>query len=243
MLRFCSPIIAFLILVSCSTDQVNNEEITLDNTLASKEVVIDNVIACAALNENNDLISVFLFPRPGVTNIQCFETKNSTVDKNDFTNYTPLDLPLIDVFNGFLKKFEVISSKEKWVIVSFDEEGKTHLSSPIRLKQKTKPTEYLPQNVSIDASSNMPIFSWVDGQFDDTKIYFEVLTDSDDNFLSGTYTFEKVFQYYKLENVVLNITKGTPPTLMDNKTYNFSMLAVSEDNWVNLFAEVEFSLE
>lgn len=243
MCRFCSPLIAFLILVSCSTDQVNNEELTLDNTLASKEVVLDNVIACAALNENNDLISVFLFPRPGVTNIQYFETENSTVDKNDFTNYTSLDFPLIDVFNGFLKKFEVASSEEKWVIVSFDEEGKTHLSNPIRLKQKTKPTEYLPQNVSVDASSNMPVFSWIDGRFDDTKIYFEVLTDSDNNFLSGTYTFEKTFQYYKLNNVVLNITKGTPPTLMQNETYNFSMLAVSEDNWVNLFTEVEFSLE
>lgn len=243
MYRFCSPLIAFLILVSCSTDQVNNEELTLDNTLASKEVVLDNVIACAALNENNDLISVFLFPRPGVTNIQYFETENSTVDKNDFTNYTSLDFPLIDVFNGFLKKFEVASSEEKWVIVSFDEEGKTHLSNPIRLKQKTKPTEYLPQNVSVDASSNMPVFSWIDGRFDDTKIYFEVLTDNDNDFLSGTYTFEKTFQYYKLNNVVLNITKGTPPTLMQNETYNFSMLAVSEDNWVNLFTEVEFSLE
>lgn len=243
MHRFCSPIVAFLILVSCSTDQVNNEEFTLDNTLVSKEVVLDNVIACAALNENNDLISVFLFPRPGVTNIQYFETENSTVDKNDFTNYTSLDFPLIDVFNGFLKKFEITSSEEKWVIVSFDEGGKTHLSNPIRLKQLTKPTEYLPQNVSIDASSNMPVFSWVDGQYDDTKIYFEVLTDSDNNFLSGTYTSEKTFQYYKLDNVVLNITKGTPPTLMNNTAYNFSMLAVSEDNWVNLFTEVEFSLE
>lgn len=243
MHKFCSLIIAFLILVSCSTDQVNNEELTLDNTLASKEVVLDNVIACAALNENDDLISVFLFPRPGVTNIQYYETENSAVDKNDFTNYTPLDLLLADVFNGFLKKFEVASSEEKWVIVSFDEAGKTHLSNPIRLKQKTKPTEYLPQNVLIDASSNMPIFSWVDGKFDDTKIYFEVLTDSENNFLSGTYTFEKTFQYYKLDNVVLNITKGTPPTLMQNETYNFLMLAVSEDNWVNLFTEVEFSLE
>ena len=119
----------------------------------------------------------------------------------------------------------------------------THLSNPIRLKQITKPTEYLPQNVSIDASTNMPIFSWVDGQFDDTKIYFEVLTNANNDFISGTYTFEKIFQYYKLDNVVLNITPGTPETLVQNTAYNFSMLAVSEDNWVNLFTEVEFNLE
>jgi len=243
MNKFYFPSIVFMIFISCSTDQGQEQELTLENALASKELVLDNVIACAALNENDALVSVFLFPRPGATNIQYFETENSTVDKNDFTNYTALELPLLDVFNGFLKKFEVSPSEEKWVIVTFDEDGKTHLSNPIRLKQITKPTEYLPQNVSIDATSNMPVFSWVDGQFDDTIIYFEVLTDTDNNFLSGTYTFDMMFQYYKLNNVVLNITKGTPPTLMNNTTYNFSMLAISEDNWVNLFTEVEFDLE
>jgi len=140
-------------------------------------------------------------------------------------------------------KLKIVRLEEKWVIISFEEDGMTHLSNPIRLKQITKPTEYLPQNVSIDASTNMPTFSWVDGQFDDTKIYFEVLTNANNDFISGTYTFEKFFQYYKLDNVVLNITSGTPETLVQNTVYNFSMLAVSEDNWVNLFTEVEFSLD
>lgn len=238
MFRFWSLCIIVLI-VGCSTDALN-EELTLDNSLAAKEVVLDNVIACAASNQNDNLISVFFYPRPGSSNFQYFETESSDVDKNDFDNYIPVVQPLTDIFNGYLKKFELASSEEKWVIVSFDEGGKTHLSNPIRLKQKTKPTEYLPQNIAIDASSNMPSFSWVDGRYDDTKIYFQVISDAEDNLISGTYTFERRFQYYFVDNVVLNITKGTPPDLETDTSYKFTLMGVSEDNWVNMFSEKGF---
>jgi hypothetical protein len=216
---------------------------TLDSTLASKQVVIDNVIACAASNANDDLISVFFYPRPGTTNFTYFETVDETVDKNDFENYIPVEVPLRDVFNGFMKKFEVAASNEKWVIIAFDEAGKTHLSNPIRLKQNTKPTEFITQNVSIDDSTDMPLFSWEDGIYNDTKIYFHVISDEIDNLLSGTYTFERNFQYYNLENVVLNVTPGMPPALKSGSSYNFTLLGVSEDNWVNLFSERAFLID
>lgn len=238
MFRFCSLFIA-MIIVGCSTDALS-EDLTLDNSLAAKEVVLDNVIACAASNQDDELISVFFYPRPGSSNFQYFETESGDDDKNDFDNYVPVVQPLVDIFNGYLKKFEVAPSEEKWVIVSFDEGGKTHLSNPIRLKQNTKPTEYLPQNITIDASSNMPNFSWVDGRLDDTKIYFQVISDAQNNLISGTYTFERMFEYYSLDNVVLNITKGTPPNLEPNATYNFTLMGVSEDNWVNLIVEKSF---
>jgi len=241
MLRFYSITLSLFIL-SCSTDALNIEE-TLDNSLASKEVVLDNVIACAASNEDDGLISVFFYPRPGTSNFRYFETEDATFDKNDFSNYTPVEFPIRDVFNGFLKIFEVSSINEKWVIVAFDEDGKTHLSNPIRLKQNTKPTEYISENVSVEASSNMPNFTWEDGVFDDTKIYFHIVSDTANNLLSGTYTFERNFQYYKLDNVVLNITPGTPPTLKSRSFYDFSLLGVSEDNWVNLFSEIPFQIE
>lgn len=240
MVRFYVPLIVFLVL-SCSTDALNVEE-TLNDSLASKQVIRDNVIACAASNSDDNLISVFFYPRQGVTNIRYFETIDASFDKNDFDNYTQVETPIIDVFNGFLKKYEIASEVEKWVIVAFDEAGQTNLSNPIRLKQNTKPTEYLSQNVSVDASSTMPSFSWQDGSYDDTKIYFQVVSDEANNLLSGTYTFERNFQYYKLDNVVLNITKGTAPLLTFGDQYGFTLLAVSEDNWVNLFAEVPFEV-
>lgn len=242
MYRFCPLLIALLIL-SCSTDALNIEN-SLNDTLSSKQIVFDNVIACAASsNSDTNEISVFFYPRSGATNIQYFETEDATVDKNDFDNYLPVIVPLTDVFNGYLKKFEISSTDEKWVIVSFDEAGQTHLSNPIRLKQNTKPTEYLPQNISTNTSSNMPNFSWQDGRFMDTKIYFQVISDADNNLLSGTYTFEKQFQYYSLDNVVLNITKGTPPNLEAETSYDFTLMGVSEDNWVNLFSVVPFTIE
>ncbi len=238
---FC---IVFLTLVSCSSDK---EELFLEGTLArdinGKEIVESNVIACAASNEDPDVVSIFLYPREGASNISFYETESVEVDENDFSTYTKGDASLIDVFNGYLLKYEITPIREKWVIVTFEEDGKTHLSNPIRLKQIAKPTEYLPQNVMLDDSGVMPIFSWEDGTFDDSVIYFQVVSNENNDLLSGTYTVDQMFQYYILDNVVLNITIEEPPTLVTNNEYNFTLLAVSEDNWVNLFAEVNFTLE
>jgi hypothetical protein len=217
----------------------------MENTLASvildKEIVLDNVIACAASNEDNELVSIFLYPRPGATNIKFYENNKANADKNNFEDYDIAEAPLLDVFNGFLKKFEVAIDNEKWVLVSFEEEGKVHISNPIRIKVKSKPTEYISSNVAVDVAGVMPVFSWKDGIYDDTKIYFQVLADNQNNLISGTYTFEKLFKFYNLENVVLNITPGTPVGLKPQTNYSFSLLAVSEDNWVNLFSVKEFS--
>ncbi len=241
MLRFYFLTISFLVLISCSTDAINEDFNTLDNSLASKEVVLDNVIACAASNATDDKVSVFFYPRPGATNIQYFETESSNDDKNNFDNYVPVVAPLKNVFNGYLQKFEVLVTQEKWAVVTFDEGGQTHLSNPIRIKHQTKPTEYLPQNITIDATSNMPRFSWRDGRYDDTKIYFQVVSDNQDNLVSGTYTFEKTFQFYNLDNVVLNITKGIPSPLQAGNSYGITLMAVSEDNWVNMIVQEQFS--
>ncbi|WP_350293047.1 hypothetical protein [uncultured Croceitalea sp.] len=232
-----------LLFLSCNSD---DEPIalfsSLDATLVDREVVIDNVIACAASNQNSNAVSVFLFPRDGASDINFYETESIDVDKNDYSEYTRNDAGLVAVFNGYLLKYEIVPEIEKWVIVSFEEEGKIHLSNPIRLKQISKPTEYLPQNIMIQPS-NMPIFSWEDGTFDDSKIYFHVVSNNNNDLLSGTYTFEKMFQYYKLDNVVLNITEQEPPALEINQDYNFTLLAVSEDNWVNMFSEIQFNVQ
>jgi len=83
MSRFCSLILLFFS-ISCSTDAENILSPTLDTTLASKEVVVDNVIACAASNASDELISVFFYPRPNTSNFRYYETESVDVDKNDF---------------------------------------------------------------------------------------------------------------------------------------------------------------
>ncbi|MGB6154185.1 MAG: hypothetical protein WBG48_19535 [Pricia sp.] len=233
--------IALLAIAACSTDKENLNGNTLEDDLAGEAPIRDNVIACAASNENDDLISVFLYPRDGATELRYYETIDAQTDKGNFREYYQLEPPLLDVFNGYLKKFEISASEEKWVIVSFKEDGKTHLSNPIRLKQNAKPTEYLPQNIAIDSTdATMPKFTWEDGAFEDTKIYFQVLSAANNDLISGTYTFEKEFQFYDLDNVVLNITKGMPSALKQGESHRFTLLAVSEDNWVNLWGEVAF---
>ncbi|GAB5475016.1 MAG: hypothetical protein Mars2KO_31150 [Maribacter sp.] len=242
MSRFYLLVMMMGVLMGCSTDALQEDVNVLENSIASKEVVIDNVIACAASNPNDDTISVFFYPRAGATNIQYFETENTKVDKSDLDNYTAVLKPVQNVFNGYLQKFEVTALEEKWAIVAFDEDGKTHLSNPIRLKQFTKPTEYLPQNITVAAATSTPIFTWEDGSYDDTKIYFQVLSDSRNNLISGTYTFEKTFQFYNLENVVLNITTNPPGQLRSGNSYGITLMGVSEDNWVNMIAVRDFSV-
>ncbi len=243
------PILFFIVYVfvlSCSseTEDIQMDSLELAAFLEGREVVLDDVIACAASNRNPSVVSVFLYPRPNVSNIKYYETASVDADKNDFSQYVERELQLLDVFNGHLLRYEVESDQEKWVIVTFEEEGSIRVSNPIRLKQLTKPTEYLTENVTTDLSmGTMPSFTWEDGRFTDSRIYFHVLSDAMDNFLSGTYTFERRFQYYKLDNVVLNITEETPPILNPETVYNFSLLAVSEDNWVNLFSEIPFEIE
>ncbi|MFS4454766.1 hypothetical protein [Maribacter sp. 2304DJ31-5] len=232
-------VFAGMILFGCSNDL--EERNTLASFVFGKEVVLDNVIACAASNENDNLVSVFLYPREGATNIRYYEANNGNSDKNDFDGYSLVEAPLLDVFNGFLKKFEVAITTEKWVIVSFEEDGKVHVSNPIRIKDQSKPTEYLSTNVAITSNTTTPVFRWEDGLYDDTKIYFQVVTDADNNLISGTYTFDRTFQFYELDNVVLNITPGIPSGLNSNERYGFTLLAVSEDNWVNLFSALDFS--
>lgn len=238
------PII-LLVLVGCSSDEVQQDpsNITLAMTLEGRQVVASNVIACAASERDPAIVSVFLYPRPNVKNIRFFETVSTDVERNDLEAYREVTHPLMDVFNGYLLKYEIVPEREKWVIVTFEEDGIVSTSNPIRLKQSTTPTEYLPQNVSVDDTSNMPIFSWVDGAFENSIIYFQVISDENSNLFSGTYTVQQRFQYYNLDNVVLNITREEPPELKTDELYRFSLLAVSEDNWVNLFAEVDFELD
>jgi len=44
------------------------------------------------------------------------------------------DAELLEVFNGYLLKYEITPAKEKWVIFTFVEDGKVHLIQPYSQK-------------------------------------------------------------------------------------------------------------
>lgn len=239
MLKYMA--LLFLAMLSCD----NDDDIVVNESLASlvamHAVEVDNVIACASgLKDDENSIIAYLYPRLGATDIRYYETTDIEVDKNEYQNYKQFVLSQEDLFNGYLKKITRITDQEKWVIITFFENDTLQLSNPIRLKHKSKPTEFTDALTIDNKITENPIFFWEDGVYNDSAIYFQVVSDSDNTLLSGTYTIEKTFQYYDTTNVVLNITNQTPPDLIPSSLYNFTLMGVSEDNWVNLFVEKNF---
>lgn len=222
-----------LIALSCQED--NDDEVvnTLESYISQENYEIGAVIACAASDENTNDILTFFYPEEGATNIRFFETSNTATDKLNFSEYEQRFITSEPFFNGHLGKFTQNSSIEKWTIITFELNGEIKISNPIRTKQITKPTVWN-NDVTIDQSvTGMPNFIWEDNPVGDNAIYFQVVSDELDNLLSGTYTYDNQFQYYNTSNVVLNVTTQEPPDLINENVYNFTLMDVSLDNWVN----------
>ncbi|WP_439131774.1 hypothetical protein [Polaribacter sp.] len=208
-------------------------------TFANKDV--GNVIACAASADgNNNLTYIFYYPEEGATDIRYYEADSLNVNETDFSNYRKYIASAENVFGGKLERFSRSSSEENWSIVTYVLEGKLHVSSPIRLKNATNATNWAEEVTINNSQSLQPIFTWSDFGIKDNDIYFQVIANEDNDFMSGTYTDNKYFQYYNTSNVVLNINTEQPPNLILGNTYNFTLMAVSEDNWVNLVLQKSF---
>lgn len=236
MIKKIICVVVILFSMSCTKEKAIVSPDNLQEYLnVNSGLIVDEVIACAASDEFDVSKSyIFYYPIPGASQIEYFETESINVNQNDYANYTKKKLPKEGVFNGYLERFIRNNTKEVWSIVTYKTNGKIHKSNPIRLKHQSKPTEWS-TNVSIDLSQNTsPKFTWNDGVIKENAIYFQVITNANNDLLSGTYTYDKWFQYYNLDNVVLNVTRNTPPEIVSGQEYNFVMMGVSIDNWVNL---------
>ncbi|QTD38861.1 hypothetical protein JL193_06285 [Polaribacter batillariae] len=202
---------------------------------------LDDLIACAANADGNTSLNyIFYYPEAGATDIRYYETKDVNVNEKDYSNYRRETLRQEDVFGGKLQRFLRSGATETWCLVTYIKEGKLHISNPIRLKNASKDTEYNSE-VAIDYTKTLePRFTWKDGTIQENEIYFQVISDEENNFISGTYTKEKTFKYYDTSNVVLNINTTKPKDLVEDEIYNFTLMGVSEDNWVNLIIEKQF---
>ncbi len=243
-----------LLIVSCSKNETDILLVPV-NTLdyyvkENNDLERDMFIACAAseMPGKPDFdVSLFYYPVEGAYEFTYFESENGNIDPNDFTKYikkgTETPLP---VFNGYLMRYPFLfDGKEPWSIMTYKTDGKLHVCDPIKMKQNSKPTTYPSDLIEIDFTTPIePLFSWEADTDPETVIYFQVVSDSLGNLISGTYTYEKHWQFYDLSNVVLNIHDvSPPPELSPNTKYNFMLMAVSEDNWVNLVGEKGFVTE
>jgi len=227
--------------------------------LKSPSQRVHKVIACAAGGQNdifpdpNFPISIFYYPEGEVKNISYWESSvpidnlwPSTLLEQRYSSYAKVELQRQPVFNGKLERFlRGPANEPKSGIVSYERNDTLFFSQPINLKATSKPTEFNSDLLNIDTSNSLaPIFNWEDGIIDENVIYFQVVSDFNGNIISGTYTEELNFQFYNLDNVVLNIHDVEPtPTLIQGEDYTFTLMAVNEDNWVNLIIEKTFTAQ
>ncbi|GAA4962514.1 hypothetical protein GCM10023315_08400 [Algibacter aquimarinus] len=228
--------------MSCSED---NDDVlqTLAVYTQGQTIEMGAVIACAASDKDTGEVLTFYYPELGASNIRFYETVNADVDESNFDNYTKNSLSPEPFFNGHLGKFIQNDLVEKWIIITFELDGEIKISNPIRTKQVSKPTVWNDSVTINQLLTGMPNFSWEDDSEGDNAIYFQVISDDENNLLSGTYTFENNFLYYNTDNVVLNVTTNSPPDLILNNKYNFTLMDVSLDNWVNLVIQKSFIAE
>jgi len=248
-------VIVLFSIFSCKKETVelipniaNNLEVYIDLNPEFR-LVKDSLIACAAGGQSNFLvdadrpISIFFYPEGNAMEFEYFETDSINVDPNNLANYHRVELPDEPILNGYIRHFKREAPDQNiWSIVSFVKDGNLHISNPIRIKYNNTPTEYNADVLMIDQGTPLsPIFQWEDGVVAENEIYFQIISDRDNNLISGTYTFEKHFQFYDLSNVVLNVSPTSPtPSLQTQQEYSFVMMGVSIDNWVNLIVEGQF---
>ena len=224
--------IIFLIALSCTS---SNDDLpsTLSSYLKTGTYTEGAVIACAASDQDTNALLTFYYPELRATNIRLYQSNTANINSDDFSNYQRVFIEGEPFFNGYLGKFTQSLESEKWSIVTFKLDGDIKISNPIRSKQISKPTVWTDVVTINQSQSGMPKFIWKNNAVGDNAIYFQVISDAQNNLISGTYTYDNHFQFYNTDNVVLNITTQIPQPLILNQEYHFTLMDVSEDNWVN----------
>lgn len=241
-MRILKVIVISLLVFSC-TNNNDDYDIVFSNPLSdylfNRTIETGAVIACAASEENTNKVLVYYYPKYGARDFRFYETPNALIDKNDFSKYEQIQLLSESFFNDYMGKFTCTMSSERWVIITYELNGEIKMSNPIRTKQIEKPTVWNDE-VNIDQEQVlMPKFTWQENAVGDNAIYFQVVSNANNDLISGTYTLESNFTFYDLSNVVLNISEGAPE-LESLNNYNFTLMDVSIDNWVNIVTQKAF---
>ena len=231
-------------IINDPVELILNDNITLLDELEGKNFITDAVIACAANDiDNTDLLNVYFYPETGATNFKFYETNIFNVDPNNFENYVLLDIEDEPFLDGTLRQFKRSFNREQWIIVTYELNDRINISTPIRTKNVLQPTLWTDEVMINQDQTGMPSFDWTAESEDNNAIFFEIVTTVNDTVLSATYTNDSEFQYYNLNNVVLNITEGTPEGLEPGEIFNITIMDVSIDNWVNTVYKREFIAE
>ncbi len=218
-----------------------------------------DLIACAAGGHmamnggGTEPVSVFFYPMDDkwdVKDIRIFEAASIETDTLDFASFQEKRWPAEPVFNGYLRRYATgYNDKETWMVITCLTNDTLHTSGMIHLRVATQPTVVDMAGITLTEDTTGLKFSWP-GALDSSSaksespidaIYFQVVSDDAMNLVSGTYTNEPVFTFYDTKNVVINIHDTNPPPNLDSgKKYEFMVMAVSRDNWVNRILKKKF---
>ena len=238
---------ALVFIFSCQREPVLQENVLAEYIELNSNLEAGDIIACAGGKEGglfgiaNEPTSVFFLPVEGATDFRYYEAENVS-DSLDFSKYFRKDLVDEPIFNGFLRKFNNLPfTGERMGVVTYRTPGMLHTCTPIRQKTTIKPTEVNADLATVIENGVTPTFNWEDGMIKENVIYFHAILDQEENLISGTYTFDRHFQFYDLSNVVLNVSPTTrSQVLQENANYKFVLMGVSIDNWVNLIIAHDF---
>lgn len=209
---------------------------------STKSIEVTTAFA-ASSSSSQSLSYIYYYPIIGASELRYYETESATVNGTNFSNYRRKKISDEAVYGGKLRRYSRTDAEESWCIVTYIIGDKLYKSEPIKIKNQTKPTEWL-TDVNIDTSNSLePIFTWQDGTILENTKYFQVITDNESNFLSGTFTTEKSFQYFNSLTFTSTINLETPPALIFADNYKFTLMGLGANNWVNLVIQESFIAE
>ncbi len=240
---------SFILFQSCKDDE---DTVTLKSDLENYIKTYSSyektfLIACAAGNNTSFMgssetpISIFYYKVDGFSNVELFQSLST--NPKDYNAYKKLSLTNESLFNGRMGRFlSPPDTSSKWVIVTYtSNNNKIHISDPIQIKAATSPTVDINSTLEVTPNGLTPSFNWQNDNVDGNVIYFSLISDTKNNFISGTYTKIKNWKFYDLTNVTLNVTPTTNPALMANEKYDYTHMGVDSENWVRSFGSKPFS--
>ena len=199
----------------------------------------------ASASASESLSYIYYYPLVGASDMRYYETEGTSVDENDFSKYIRKMLTDGAVLGAKFRRYSRTDTDECWSIVTYVIGDILYKSDPIKIKIDEKPTEWFTdENVTIDPTERLkPKFTWTDGTYDDSVQYLQVFTDSSSDFLSGSFTTDKTFQYSDFTNTISNFNTETPPELILDDEYKLTVMGISADNWVNSMIQQSFIAE
>ena len=242
-------VLLFLLIItvwtSCKKEEIKNLKTELESS--SVNLSDQYIIACAAgmrdgfMGDEAHPVSMFFYPVAGATNFKCFETSSNRVDKWDYSQYQEVNVNSLPVFNGYLRRFPLKRNQNRWGIVTYEVNDSTRICDPVHIKVSYEPTVWAPHRMFVANNGLTPSFNWQPYPSRENAIHFNVVSDSANNLISGTYTADTTWSFYDLSNVTLNIRDISPaPSLIASSKYTFTLMSVSKDNWVTTFGQKEF---